>query len=99
MASEFKCSVHGLTRENTCNWCGQPICKQCIEASYMRKYCTRCYTKLSKGSFAKYLDKQWGEKPKERLFNIDPMLTDEEIEKKKQMLEIKEKAKKIMGEH
>ncbi|MBU0472507.1 MAG: hypothetical protein KKF89_06340 [Nanoarchaeota archaeon] len=96
--NELKCSVHGLYQETTCSWCGESICKQCIEASDGRKYCTKCYQKLSKNSAARFLDRSWGEKPGEKVVNVDPMLTDDELKKKKQMLEIRARAKKIMSE-
>ncbi|MFH1590063.1 MAG: hypothetical protein ABIB43_05850 [archaeon] len=98
--SENKCPVHGLFVETTCSWCGDPICKNCIESSNLRKYCTKCYGKLTKGSVANFLDKKpWGEKPEGKIRNVTPGLSEEEIKKKRQMLEIKEKARKIMGEN
>ncbi|NQU98823.1 hypothetical protein HQ533_05110 [Candidatus Woesearchaeota archaeon] len=96
--NEMKCSVHGLYHETTCSWCGDSICKQCIEAGDGKKYCTKCYHKISKGSVARFLNKKTlGEKPGEKVFNIDPMLTEEDIKKKRQALEIREKAKKILA--
>ncbi|MBC8494522.1 hypothetical protein H8D36_00030 [archaeon] len=94
---EFKCPVHGLTRETTCSWCSTPICKQCIEASYGKKYCPRCYSKVSKNTFARTFMPR-GDAPTDKVTNIDPTLTEEDLKKRRQMLEIKDKAKKIMAE-
>lgn len=93
--AEEKCEVHGLSRETSCSWCGKTICKQCIESSDLRKYCTKCYYKLSKNTVAKYLDDR--HQHQETKQNIDPSLSDEDLEKKKQMLEMKDTAKKIMA--
>lgn len=93
-----KCSVHGLFFETTCSWCGDQICKNCIEACNNRKYCIKCYGKLNKSSISRFLNRTWGEKPTEKVLNIDSSLSEEEIKRKKQALEIKERARKIMGE-
>ncbi|MAG38982.1 hypothetical protein CMO90_02735 [Candidatus Woesearchaeota archaeon] len=93
-----KCKFHGLSFETGCNWCGEQICEQCIMAHDGRKYCSKCYTKLTKTGLKRFLKRSWGEKPDDKVLNVDPMLNEEELKKKKQMLEIREKAKKILGE-
>jgi len=93
---EFKCQVHGLMRETTCSWCGGPICEHCILANDGKNYCIKCYSKLSKNSFARKLNRdRWkGESVK----NADPDLGEEDMKKIKKMFEMQEKAKKILGE-
>ncbi|MBL7057017.1 hypothetical protein ISS09_01935 [Candidatus Woesearchaeota archaeon] len=39
-----------------------------------------------------------GDAPTDKVTNIDPTLTEEDLKKRRQMLEIKDKAKKIMAE-
>jgi hypothetical protein len=95
---ESKCASHGLSRVNSCNWCAKPICKQCMEYSGGKKYCTHCFSKLKKGSVASLLHKTWGEKPKDSIINIDPALDASEIKRRKQIIAIKERARKIYGE-
>lgn len=99
---ESKCPVHGLSRVTSCNWCGDSICEQCLVANSGRKYCPRCYTKLAGTRYAKVMTDRdtltaEARAPNEKIKNIDPTLTEEEIEKKQKMLQIKEKAKKILG--
>jgi len=91
---ESKCSFHSVITSTMCSWCGNRICGQCIEGSRGRKYCPQCYTKLSKNSVAKVLSSR-GEKPTGQISNMDYKLTEEELKKIKQTMEIQEKARKI----
>lgn len=95
--SELKCIVHERTRVDSCNWCGTSICQYCLQASNSKKYCPKCYTKISKNSVAGFLKREVAKKD-DRILNIDPMMSKEDIKKRKQMLEIREKARKILGE-
>ncbi|MBU1200966.1 MAG: hypothetical protein KJ583_01475 [Nanoarchaeota archaeon] len=97
---ELKCRVHGLSFASTCSWCSDPICEQCLLANNGRKYCVRCYMRLTKNSVADFLDKKkerYGEKPTEKILNIDPSLDEEEVKKRRKMLDIREKAKSVLG--
>jgi|FLOH01.1.fsa_nt_gi hypothetical protein len=96
---EFKCPIHNLSRMDGCNWCGNPICKQCIEACDNKRYCPKCYSTLSKTSFAKRVATVWGEKPERKVTNFDPSLDKEEAKKIRQTLEVTKRAKKILGEY
>lgn len=96
---EFRCQDHSLSGITTCNWCGDPVCEKCVASSDYKKYCEKCFTKLSKDSVADYLEKKWeDEQPRSRLYNIDPSLDDEEIKRKRQIIEFQEKARKIIEE-
>lgn len=89
--SELKCEIHGHVRETSCSWCGNHICKKCIESSELRKYCSKCYIKLSRDSFANDLDRQWRTKTVDFKSNIDPTLSDDFVKETRAMLEEKEK--------
>ncbi|MFH1769938.1 MAG: hypothetical protein ABH828_00075 [archaeon] len=93
-----KCRTHGLFFETTCSWCGDQICKNCIEACNGRKYCLTCYKKLNTGTVSRYFNKPWGEKPEKKIVNVDSSLSEDEIKRKRQALDIKEKARKILSE-
>ncbi|MFC2134058.1 hypothetical protein ACFLTH_05520 [Bacteroidota bacterium] len=94
MLDDWKCSEHGLPRVSSCSWCSEPICRDCIEASGLKKYCPKCYTKISKNSLASTFRQRPERNPDEKIMNIDTSLSEEDIKLYRKKLEAKEKANK-----
>jgi len=95
----MKCEIHGMAAVTSCNWCGNPICEQCLIITGGKKYCPKCYAKLEKSGLPRTITSkkqvEWGEKPDEKVTNKDPNLSEEKIKELRERLKIEEKKKQV----
>ncbi|MBU1975624.1 MAG: hypothetical protein KKG59_04440 [Nanoarchaeota archaeon] len=76
---EQVCTKHGLAKTGLCEWCGKPVCDECVTESMGKKYCFTCLARLpldKLGTINESIGSR-GEK------NIDPTMSHEEVQEKR----------------
>ena len=81
----MECTQHYKILVHKCTWCSQEICEECVNDARGHKLCPTCFVKLSKSGRLRRKDK-------DRSKNVDPTLTQEQINEGKRIIQ-KEKPK------
>lgn len=79
------CEKHGKPKIGLCSWCGRTVCDECVTEAYGKNYCFTCLAKLPLDK----LESLNSASPVKGVKNIDPTLTHEEAEEKREFVQLK----------
>ena len=81
-----RCMKHQIECTYNCGWCGKPICEECLEAAYGKKYCEKCWAKKQQMAPAAVEDTPKSSGPRTPIRNVDHSLDAEQIEQHRAVL-------------
>ncbi|MFH1916923.1 MAG: hypothetical protein ABIJ21_06705 [Nanoarchaeota archaeon] len=80
---DWLCQEHNLDKAGLCEWCSRPICEECIDEAAGKKYCMSCTGRLPFHELG-HINRSIASRGRE---NVDPTLTEEELEEGKEYVQ------------
>ena len=89
---ENNCDKHGLAKSGLCAWCGKAVCEECVTEAYDKNYCFTCLAKLPLDKLGTINSSVSARGNK----NIDPTMTEKDVEEKRKAVEMQVASDKEM---